>query len=95
MEDSPYQNREIDTMFDEIKETLSRIEAQTTKTNGRVSSLESWKYISMGATGVLTTIVVPILSWALYTLVNINQVVHESVDEALSAYNINNSQDQH
>lgn len=35
-----YNNREIDMMFEEIKEQLTRIEYQTTRTNGRVSNLE-------------------------------------------------------
>jgi hypothetical protein len=35
-----YSNREIDTMFKEIKDQLDRIEGQTTRTNGRVTRLE-------------------------------------------------------
>lgn len=91
MDDKPYENREIDTMFDEIKQTLTRIEDQTKKTNGRVTMLEQWKYMGMGATGILTLLIVPILGWALFTLVNINETVHSAVDEALSAYSINNT----
>lgn len=30
--------------LEHIKQTLARIEAQAQKTNGRVSSLEKWKY---------------------------------------------------
>jgi hypothetical protein len=37
MKDQPYLNREIDEKLHDIKETLVRIEVQTTKTNGRVS----------------------------------------------------------
>lgn len=91
MNDKPYENREIDNMFGEIKETLVRIEEQTKKTNGRVTQLERWKYMSMGATAILTTLIVPILGWALFTLVNINETVHTAVDEALSAYQINDN----
>ena len=32
MHDIPYQNREIDEKFSDIKEALGRIEAQTSKT---------------------------------------------------------------
>lgn len=43
-----YTTRELDTHFAEIKETLARIEAQTIKTNGRVSVLEVWKANNKG-----------------------------------------------
>ncbi len=72
----------------DTRNSLSRIEIQTAKTNGRVTTIEKWQYTFMGGVGVLTFIVVPLLAWALYTLSNINDVVHRSVDEALSAYNI-------
>lgn len=38
--EAPYQNREIDEKFTDIKDTLGRIEEQTSKTNGRVTRLE-------------------------------------------------------
>lgn len=88
MNDEPYRNREIDEMFGDIKGSMSRIETQTTRTNGRVTELEKWKYAGMGATGVLTAVVVPILAWALWVLVNIQTQVHQAVDDALSAYEI-------
>lgn len=89
MPEEPFKNREILEMFGDVQRGISRIEAQTTKTNGRVNSLEKWRYISMGGISVLTTIVVPILAWALWILVNIQTQVHTAVDDALSAYNIN------
>lgn len=92
MSEEPYQNREIDNMFNEIKDIMYRVEEQTKRTNGRVTALERWKYTIIGALTILTTIVVPILGWALYTIVNITTTVHEAVDDALSAYSINNSQ---
>jgi hypothetical protein len=88
MPEEPYKNREIKEMFDDLKKGNERIETQVIKTNGRVTRLEQWKYIGMGATSVLTIIVVPILSWALYILVNIQGQVHSAVDQALSAYDI-------
>lgn len=88
MPEEPYKNREIREMMDDVRNSLQRIEIQTTTTNGRVSQLERWKYIGMGATGVLTVVVVPILGWALWVLVNIQGQVQLAVDSALAAYNI-------
>ena len=51
--DTPYQNREIDEKFTDIKETLIRIEKQTTKTNGRVTKLERYAYVVATAVAVL------------------------------------------
>jgi hypothetical protein len=45
MTSSEYTTRELNLHFAEIKETLARIEAQTMKTNGRVTECE--KNISM------------------------------------------------
>ena len=39
MTEVPYQNREIDEMFKDIKEKLDRIEIQTTATNGKVRKI--------------------------------------------------------
>lgn len=39
-----------------IKESLTRIEAQTVKTNGRVSLLERWQYLVTGAVIVLGSV---------------------------------------
>lgn len=53
--DKDYSKREIDTYMDEIKDTLNRIENQTTKTNGsiaraneKIAILENWKATSVG-----------------------------------------------
>ena len=48
MAGSPYTNRELDHHFQEVKDTLARIEAQTIKTNGRVTKCE--ENILMGKT---------------------------------------------
>lgn len=88
MTEDPFSNREITEMFKDITNGLTRVEAQTTKTNGRVNDMEKWRAFMTGAMAVLTTLVVPILAWSIYTLVNIQHTIHQTVDEALSAYNI-------
>lgn len=86
--DFPYTNREIREKWHDIANSLSAILVQTTQTNGRVSKLENWKYFISGGMSMIVLIVVPILAWALYVLVNIQGQVHSAVDDALSAYNI-------
>lgn len=90
MPEIDYTNREIQAMFGEVRETLNRIEVQTVKTNGRVTANERWRYIAMGWIGAISVLILPVLGWALYTLININSTVHTAVDDALSAYNITN-----
>lgn len=89
----PYSNREIREKWHDIADDLQTIIIQTTKTNGSVADLNRWRERMNGGAIVagvfMTVIVIPILAWSLYVLVNINQTVHESVDAALSAYNIN------
>lgn len=56
-----YSNRELDHFFGDIKSSLKRIEEQVTKTNGRVSSLEKWRWMVVGGLMVLSAIVLPIV----------------------------------
>lgn len=61
--DEDYSKREIDIMFKEIKETLSRIESQTTKTNGSVISLRLWRSWMAGGMGIIVLFVIPLLAY--------------------------------
>ena len=92
MPNEPFSNREIKEMFGELCSKLDRIETQTQKINGRVSSLEIWKGGIVGGILVLTVIVIPLLGWALYTLATFRQEVQDStqvaLDRALSAYEV-------
>ena len=54
MSEEPYQNREIREMFDDVRAALGRIEAQTIKTNGRVSKLERWQSYVIGFCAAIT-----------------------------------------
>jgi len=52
-----FTNREIEHMFNDIKNILERVEAQVIKTNGRVTALEMWKEGVMAKfTGVVATL---------------------------------------
>lgn len=61
MSDIPYQNREIDDKFSDIKDALFRIEneklpvliTQVTKTNGRVTKLERYMLVVACIVGTL------------------------------------------
>lgn len=74
----------------ELQSGFNAVTARQDTANGRVSKLEKWMYTSLGGLSVLTLVVVPILGWALFILVNIDGMVHRSVDNALSAYDITN-----
>ena len=65
---SPYKNREIDEKFEDIKGSLDRIESQTTKTNGRVGTLEEragrqerWQAYVIGFCTCITIILLPVV----------------------------------
>jgi len=78
--DAPYSNREIDSHFLEIKETLERIEKQTIKTNGRVSSLEEWRSYVVGAVAVLVLIGLPLLTYNLWQTVRLSEAVAKIIE---------------
>ena len=48
-----YSKREMDEKFKDIKESLDRIEIQTTKHNGRLSKVEKWQYTMVGAITII------------------------------------------
>lgn len=84
MPEQDFTNREIRAMFDDLKDGNDRIEEQTKKHNGRMTKMERWQSYMMGAFSMLTLVVVPILAWALYSLVHLPQ----TIQEALSVYEL-------
>lgn len=73
-------------------DSLDRIEVAVNETNGKVADLNKWRERINGGAWVagifMTLIVMPILAWSIFVLVNIREDIHSAVDEALSAYNI-------
>jgi hypothetical protein len=88
MSEEPFKNREIIEMFNDVKQKLDDIVIQTTKHNGRMTTVERNQAYAAGGISVLTLIVIPMLAWAMWTLANISDIVHNSVDQAVSAYHI-------
>lgn len=87
MAEQPFSNREITAKFDEIIDIATRIETQTTKTNGRVTKLEELNATRNGVVSVVKWlglavfgIFVAYLGW-LGTEVN-------GINKTLSAYEI-------
>jgi hypothetical protein len=48
----------LETHFVDIKETLSRIEAQTLKTNGRTGALENWRSYIVGGLSIMGLVLI-------------------------------------
>lgn len=82
----------MDVFESNTSTSLGSIETQTLKTNGSVADINKWRERANGgffvAAAFMTVVIIPILGWALYVLVNLPQTVHESVDQALSAYDV-------
>lgn len=104
MGEEDYTKRELDTKFQavtsvieesvrDLKEVLGRIETQTIKTNGRVTSLETRESERRGASkwmiGVfafIASILVSYLAWLGAQVFSIHTVVQQAVSDALLPY---------
>lgn len=98
-----YSKRELDSFMKaqgeahgEIIGQLNKILEQTTAHNGRMTKLELWKATATGAYWAssifMAVIVIPILSWAVWTLVHLPETIQQSVDEAITSYKIETSE---
>lgn len=72
----------------EIQSGFGAITRRQDVQNGKLSRHDMYIYMGLGGLSIIAIIVVPLLGWALYSLSNLDNLVHKSVDEALSAYNI-------
>lgn len=70
MPDIDYTNREVDEKFKTLHEKLDLILYQTTRTNGRVSKLENWRWFITGGLGIVTFIVIPMVVYIFNYQVN-------------------------
>lgn len=65
MTEKNYSKREIDEKWSDIANALSRIEIQTTTTNGRVTKLERWQSYVLGFCAcmslLLFSVVIPLI----------------------------------
>lgn len=87
MPEQEFTNREINTKFDSIKEVLLRIETQTTKTNGRVTTLEEKNSERKGATDIMKWIMIFLMAVVFGYLGWLGNEV-SSIHETLSQYDI-------
>lgn len=83
-----YSNREIDVKFEGVHDKLDLILSQTTKTNGKVADIQKWRERWNGASYVLMTLVIPIIAWVLWSIVNLPSTIKNTIDSTLSTYNI-------
>ena len=88
-----YSNREIDTFFKSvmetlksIKETVDGVDDKLQYTNGKIATVKAWKEQVVGAGKLALLVVLPILSWALWQISQIDAKIQDGVKTVLSTY---------
>lgn len=102
MTDDPYSNREIKGMIERIDEKqdtahksmiekmekgFNRITDRQDIANGRISKNELWINRAVGAVAVLSLIGLPLLIWALTTIVNLGDTIDSRIEASLNSNN--------
>lgn len=82
----------MDVFESNTSTSLMSIETQTKKTNGSVAEINKWRERMNGGAIVLSffmsVVVLPVLTWAIIVLVNLPQTINNSIQKALSVYDI-------
>lgn len=95
--DVPFSNREIQTMFDSLKQTLdahtdvhTQILDHVKATNGKVAEIQKWRERMVGAMwagGILCTVVIlPLLTWAILEVNSLDEQINTAVTQSFETY---------
>lgn len=84
MNDEPYSNRELDAKYQTLLDKCDSIIVQTTKHNGRLSTLEKFMWTIGGITMVMLTIVIPMLT---FYIGNVENRISK-IEDIFTTYNI-------
>lgn len=84
-----YTKREHDLIFNDIRESLLRIETQTTTTNGKVANITAWREQVAGGSKVAGIILIPMLIWGFMVLRDMPGDIQDAIKKELTnKYNI-------
>lgn len=104
MQDGEITNKDLMYHIEDIKDKvttittkdLPEINARVKTTNGSVADIKAWKERMTGAGFVILLVVIPIMSWALYQIValnnkisNVDSQIKTGLSEALRDYEDN------
>jgi hypothetical protein len=86
MSEQPYTTRELDIHFNDLKEQLALILAQTTRTNGRVTKLENWQALIIGGASIVSFIVIPTIVWIFSDVLNRTNITTNKLEANITKH---------